>query len=163
MIHAVLQPIFTCINPLSPPSDPVQRRLQSPPAKSNFLAVNRDQALGIGDVAEEGEISDIAKNPNKNYNFYFVNSIKPVGAAAGYAKINEQQAWMADQVNLNDTLDLSAHEIGHLLGAANFPQPPDPSPDGHSFDNKDLMYHTLTGQNPVRIRRRDWRDANPPQ
>jgi hypothetical protein len=26
-------------NPLSPPSDPVQRRLQSPPAKSNFLAV----------------------------------------------------------------------------------------------------------------------------
>ena len=27
------------INPLSPPSDPVQRRLQSPPAKSNFLAV----------------------------------------------------------------------------------------------------------------------------
>jgi len=28
------------INPLSPPSDPVQRRLQSPPAKSNFLAVS---------------------------------------------------------------------------------------------------------------------------
>ena len=28
-------------NPLSPPSDPVQRRLQSPPAKSNFLAVSR--------------------------------------------------------------------------------------------------------------------------
>jgi hypothetical protein len=27
-------------NPLSPPSDPVQRRLQSPPAKSNFLAVS---------------------------------------------------------------------------------------------------------------------------
>ena len=27
------------INPLSPPSDPVQRRLQSPPAKSKFLAV----------------------------------------------------------------------------------------------------------------------------
>ncbi len=26
-------------NPLSPPSDPVQRRLQSPSAKSNFLAV----------------------------------------------------------------------------------------------------------------------------
>ncbi|MDB4630600.1 hypothetical protein OAF46_03715 [Akkermansiaceae bacterium] len=26
-------------NPLSPPSDPVQRRLQSPPAKSKFLAV----------------------------------------------------------------------------------------------------------------------------
>ena len=29
------------INPLSPPSDPVQRRLQSPPAKSKFLAVRR--------------------------------------------------------------------------------------------------------------------------
>jgi arylsulfatase A len=29
------------INPLSPPSDPVQRRLQSPPAKSNFLAVSK--------------------------------------------------------------------------------------------------------------------------
>ncbi|MDB4566921.1 hypothetical protein N9Z92_02775 [Akkermansiaceae bacterium] len=28
-------------NPLSPPSDPVQRRLQSPPAKSKFLAVTR--------------------------------------------------------------------------------------------------------------------------
>ncbi|MBT6167519.1 MAG: hypothetical protein HOH94_08640 [Verrucomicrobia bacterium] len=27
------------INPLSPPSDPVQRRLQSPPAKNKFLAV----------------------------------------------------------------------------------------------------------------------------
>ena len=27
-------------NPLSPPSDPVQRRLQSPSAKSNFLAVS---------------------------------------------------------------------------------------------------------------------------
>jgi len=27
-------------NPLSPPSAPVQRRLQGPPAKSNFLAVN---------------------------------------------------------------------------------------------------------------------------
>jgi hypothetical protein len=26
-------------NPLSPPSDPVQRRLQSPPAKSKFLAI----------------------------------------------------------------------------------------------------------------------------
>jgi hypothetical protein len=30
------------INPLSPPSDPVQRRLQSPPAKSNFLAVSNN-------------------------------------------------------------------------------------------------------------------------
>jgi hypothetical protein len=28
-------------NPLSPPSDPVQRRLQSPSAKSNFLAVGK--------------------------------------------------------------------------------------------------------------------------
>ena len=28
------------INPLSPPSAPVQRRLQGPPAKSKFLAVN---------------------------------------------------------------------------------------------------------------------------
>ena len=28
-------------NPLSPPSDPVQRRLQSPPAKSNFLGACR--------------------------------------------------------------------------------------------------------------------------
>jgi len=28
------------VNPLSPPSDPVQRRLQSPSAKSNFLAVS---------------------------------------------------------------------------------------------------------------------------
>jgi hypothetical protein len=27
-------------NPLSPPSDPVQIRLQSPPAKSKFLAVS---------------------------------------------------------------------------------------------------------------------------
>jgi hypothetical protein len=31
----------SAINPLSPPSDPVQRRLQSPPAKSNFLAGNQ--------------------------------------------------------------------------------------------------------------------------
>jgi len=29
-------------NPLSPPSDPVQRRLQSPSAKSNFLAVEEE-------------------------------------------------------------------------------------------------------------------------
>ncbi|MDB4417286.1 hypothetical protein N9232_01935, partial [Akkermansiaceae bacterium] len=28
------------ITPLSPPSDPVQMRLQSPPAKSNVLAVS---------------------------------------------------------------------------------------------------------------------------
>ena len=28
-------------NPLSPPSAPVQRRLQGPPAKSKFLAVRR--------------------------------------------------------------------------------------------------------------------------
>jgi hypothetical protein len=32
------------INPLSPPSAPVQRRLQGPPAKNNFLAVG-PQAL----------------------------------------------------------------------------------------------------------------------
>jgi len=30
-------------NPLSPPSDPVQRRLQSPPAKSKFLAVGNTE------------------------------------------------------------------------------------------------------------------------
>jgi len=42
-------------NPLSPPSDPVQRRLQSPPAKSNFLAVQDHYSRlmlsgdGIGD------------------------------------------------------------------------------------------------------------------
>jgi hypothetical protein len=33
-------------NPLSPPSDPVQRRLQSPPAKSKFLAVQSQQRNG---------------------------------------------------------------------------------------------------------------------
>ena len=35
------------INPLSPPSDPVQRRLQSPSAKSNFLAVKTDHDSGF--------------------------------------------------------------------------------------------------------------------
>jgi hypothetical protein len=35
------------VNPLSPPSDPVQRRLQSPPAKSNFLAVTTHGGGGI--------------------------------------------------------------------------------------------------------------------
>jgi hypothetical protein len=38
MVHWKHHP-ETNFNPLSPPSDPVQRRLQSPPAKSNFLAV----------------------------------------------------------------------------------------------------------------------------
>ena len=41
---------ISLLNPLSPPSDPVQRRLQSPPAKSNFLAVDVDF-----EVAVEGE------------------------------------------------------------------------------------------------------------
>jgi|TARA_B110000037_G_scaffold185394_1_gene214810 hypothetical protein len=39
---AVVSQLREWINPLSPPSDPVQRRLQSPPAKSNFLAVPKN-------------------------------------------------------------------------------------------------------------------------
>ena len=37
-------------NPLSPPSDPVQRRLQSPPTKSNFLAVEKTSPGGVTQV-----------------------------------------------------------------------------------------------------------------
>ena len=36
------------INPLSPPSDPVQRRLQSPPAKNKFLAVIQSVVINEG-------------------------------------------------------------------------------------------------------------------
>ena len=35
-----IRPVTPGNNPLSPPSAPVQRRLQGPPAKSKFLAVN---------------------------------------------------------------------------------------------------------------------------
>jgi hypothetical protein len=33
--------VILVVNPLSPPSAPVQMRLQGPPAKSKFLAVGR--------------------------------------------------------------------------------------------------------------------------
>jgi hypothetical protein len=36
---ATMKKLTSWLNPLSPPSDPVQRRLQGPPAKSKFLAV----------------------------------------------------------------------------------------------------------------------------
>ena len=36
---ATMKKLTSWLNPLSSPSDPVQRRLQSPPAKSKFLAV----------------------------------------------------------------------------------------------------------------------------
>jgi hypothetical protein len=36
-----IRDLLAKFNPLSPPSDPVQRRLQSPPAKSNFLGACR--------------------------------------------------------------------------------------------------------------------------
>ena len=39
------------INPLSPPSDPVQRRLQSPPAKTKFLGVPKVRHGGLALVA----------------------------------------------------------------------------------------------------------------
>ena len=38
-------------NPLSPPSDPVQRRLQSPPAKSKFLGVLSPTSSGVTQTA----------------------------------------------------------------------------------------------------------------
>ena len=38
-ISKLKKPVKVAFNPLSPPSDPVQRRLQSPSAKSKFLAV----------------------------------------------------------------------------------------------------------------------------
>ena len=40
--------ILERINPLSPPSAPVQRRLQGPPAKSKFLAVSNRNIELIG-------------------------------------------------------------------------------------------------------------------
>ena len=38
--------LFAAINPLSPPSAPVQGRLQGPPAKSKFLAVRVSEVDG---------------------------------------------------------------------------------------------------------------------
>ena len=54
------------INPLSPPSDPVQRRLQSPPAKNKFLAVAlvravRSQAIARGFQFEENRTAQVTK------------------------------------------------------------------------------------------------------
>jgi hypothetical protein len=63
------------INPLSPPSDPVQRRLQSPPAKNKFLAVKskflavavalvravRSQAIARGFQFEENRTAQVTK------------------------------------------------------------------------------------------------------
>jgi len=62
-------------NPLSPPSDPVQRRLQSPPAKNKFLAVKskflavavalvravRSQAIARGFQFEENRTAQVTK------------------------------------------------------------------------------------------------------
>ena len=44
------------INPLSPPSDPVQRQLQSPPAKNKFLAV-KSKFLAVRVTQKTGSVS----------------------------------------------------------------------------------------------------------
>ena len=61
------------INPLSPPSDPVQMRLQSPPAKSKFLAAFGGGSgglfddSGVIDFEAEAEFGRVGKNPGRGF------------------------------------------------------------------------------------------------
>ena len=52
-------------NPLSPPSDPVQRRLQNPPAKSKFLAVFRHGSV-LWERFDEGALTGQMKGDQRN-------------------------------------------------------------------------------------------------
>jgi hypothetical protein len=50
--------ILERINPLSPPSAPLQRRLQGPPAKSNFLAVGKSHFRWWSSAPDDWEVLD---------------------------------------------------------------------------------------------------------
>jgi len=80
-----------------------------------------------------------------DYNIFYVKNLEIPQATT---VISMKLTWIQDN-HANATENVSAHEVGHLLGISY-----------ESNNSDDVMYNTGVASNPTSIKRQDWRTVN---
>ena len=93
-------------------------------------------------------ISDQAQSFFADGNIYYIASMQIPSA---FTLIPRKETWIQD-AHANSALNITAHEIGHILGI---------SGSAHSPNPKDLMHTFSLPTNPCNVRRVDWNIVNP--
>jgi hypothetical protein len=95
--------------------------------------------------SEIGEICSVAGSVSADFRIYYVRGVTVPAASSDRPS---STAFVGD-LHSASSVNVTAHEIGHLLGIA-----------GHSSDPEDLMFATAQATNPCRLRESDWDTAN---
>ncbi|MFC1679397.1 hypothetical protein ACFL2T_04230 [Elusimicrobiota bacterium] len=127
----------------------------------NYDVLDRDGKLRapiLGDVQSQLEVAKIslaAKTETADINIYYVKGFtteKDNGIAIFIEGEQKGEIWIDDS-HINSTVNITAHEVGHILGNLTDAE--------HSGDSADLMFGSERAEDPCRIRRFDWHRAHP--
>ena len=107
-------------------------------ADPEFVSATSDEINAISAAAQDSTV---------DFNMYYVQAVE-YGVALAIAARGE--AWSGD-AHARSTVNITAHEVGHLLGRA-----------GESLNGLNVMYGGDVGVgNPTRVIKHDWDLVNP--
>ena len=108
--------------------------------------VNRNGKCADSPLTEIERIDTAAKDTTSDFNIYYVNAMEVPNASTIYSR---GYTWIGDS-HQNSNVNITAHEIGHLLGRS-----------GESNNIEDVMLSYSSSTNPYRVIKVDWDAVNP--